>query len=446
MSFGPRKWMPGVTMGWSVVCLVLLSATGLQAETWPGFRGATGQGVAETDTTVLPAKWSENTNLLWKLDLPPRGNSSPVVTEDRIYLTTQLADRSMWVLAIDREEGQLLWEREIGSGVLAADGPANLYVYRHNAATPTVVADEDCVCAFFGTGVIACLDRNGELLWQHDLVKQYGEYKIRFGMGSSPRLWGETIYLPTLTKGASFVIALDKTTGKVRWRKERRYPAVDDGNDAYSTPMILQRPERTEVVVAGADHVNSYNLETGEEYWVSGGFGIDYTKGRIVASPIFSGTILVGTSGNPGGGTLGHMLALDLSKLPKGQISPEKRLWNHRRTSPDSSTPVIYQGLVYLIRNDGIGMCIDLQTGEPYWKQRLCPSEVHASVVAGNGKVYFLNYEGECVVVEAGKEGKVLARNHLPGIFYATPALVNGIIYLRAYETLYAVKELGESE
>jgi len=406
------------------------------AETWPGWRGAAGRGVAPEED--LPIQWSADKNIAWKTELPGRSNASPAVTSKRVYLTSQMEDRSLWVLAIDRKDGSIAWQQKVGSGVLTAQGPKSLYAHRHNPATPSPAADDKHVWAYFGSGLLVCLDASGKLQWQRDLVKDYGAYTIRFGMASSPRLWGDLVYVACMTKGPSYVVALDKKTGKEVWKTDRRLPASqEDSPDAYSSPVVLQTKDRTELLVAGCDHVNAYDLLTGKQLWISGGLEIDSPYARNVASPAISDDVIVVCSPNPPGSNTDRAIALRTGG--SGDITKSHRLWDYRPYNPDCSTPVCYQGNVYMIRDDGIASCLDLTSGKSHWRKRLAKGTYRTSVVAGDNKVYFLARDGLCTVIRAGTEGEILAQNQLPGTFYATPAISDGVLYLHAYGRLYAV-------
>lgn len=418
----------------AILLTLYFAPSDLRAESWPQFRGDHGLGVASTSS--LPTRWSESKGIRWSTDLPGRGNSSPAVTSRRIDVTTQAEDQSLWVISIDRESGKILQKVKVGNGSLAAKGPANLYAHRHNPATPSPIADEENIWAFFGTGLLVCVDaRNGKIRWQRDLVRDYGEYDITFGMGSSPRLHGDRLFVACMTKGPSYVVAFDKSTGEEIWKTERRLPADDDGPDAYSTPTIYQTADGISLLVSGSDHVDAYHLSTGKRIWQAAGLKIDSPYGRVIASPI--GTqqgIVLATSGNPAGAGKGHLMAVKF-----GQSA--KELWRIKGATSDSSSPVIVDDYVYLITDAGIATCADVQTGEIIWKKRVGSggAPFHASLVAGDGKIYFLNIDGQCTVIEHGKSGKPLAVNQLDGTFYATPALADGKIYLRAYERLYAI-------
>ncbi len=415
------------------LAVVLSAGISARADVWPQFRGATGDGVSRE--TNLPSKWSTDSGVLWKTELPGFGNSSPAVTEKLVVLTTQTKDDALWLLILDRATGKLTKEIKVGSGKLAAKGAANLYAHRHNPATPSPIAVGNRVWAFFGSGLLVCVDAaSGDVVWQKDMVAEYGEYDITFGMGSTPRYWNGLLYVSCLTKGASYVVAFDAESGKEKWKVDRRLPAKDDGPDAYSTPIVAGH----QLLISGSDHVNSYDLLTGKQLWVSNGLAIDSPYGRVIASPVATEEgIVIATSGNPGGGGKGRVIAVN-ALGEKGDVS-SKRVWTQEKSSPDSSTPVAINGLVFMLADAGILTCADVRTGEVKYTKRLGEGPYHASLVAADGKVYAQSTTGTCTVLKADDSGDVLAENKLDGQFFSTPAISNGIVFLRAYERVYAI-------
>jgi len=419
----------------TLICLSLLSSVAV-AESWSGFRGAAGTGVS--DETNLPLTWSMEENIAWKTNLPGRGDSSPAINSRHAYVTSQTEDQALWVIAVDRGDGRIAWQQKVGSGKLAAYGPENLYTHRHNPATPCPSADEERVYAYFGTGLLVCLDVDGTEIWRKDLVKEYGEYKIRFGMGSSPRLWNDRLIIACMTKGPSYVVALDKKTGNEIWKTDRNLPSSDDGPDGYSSPIIWQSPEGDQVLVAGSDHINAYDVKDGQQVWVSSGLKINSEFGRVISSPVVSEKVIVQCASNPGNGGIGRAIALRTGG--QGDITDSHRLWTFPRESSDITTPVAYGGTLYMVRENGVGVAIDLESGNVHYRKRLGGSSYRASVVVGDGKIYCLSKDGLCTVLQPGPEGKILAKNQLEGEFFATPAISDGTIYLRGFHRLYAVK------
>ena len=416
------------------VLVVLLTAIVAHADNWTQFRGATGDGVSSE--VNLPTRWSATEGIKWRQPVPGRGNSSPVVTSKRVDLTTQTDDNKLWVLSFDKRTGQLLKQTEVGTGVLAAKGPKNLYVERHNAASPTPIADEEHIWAYFGTGLIVCVQADsGQVVWQRDLAEELGEYDITFGMASSPRLFADTLFINCMTKGVSYVLALDTLTGNDVWKTTRDIPAADDGPDAYSTPTVFSTSTGRVLLVSGSDHVNAYHLATGKELWRAGGLAISSPYGRIIASPVGADDIVVATSANPGGGGKGRLLGLRYG-------TQDEPLWKADKSTPDAATSVIVGQRVFGVAENGVGTCWDLYTGERLWQKRVGKEKYFASPVSGDGMVYFLNTSGDCTVVaQNDNDGKVLSTNSLGSdpSYYASPAISDELIFLRNYEQIVAI-------
>jgi len=405
-----------------------------QAEIWPQFRGATGSGVSTEKN--LPEKWSGQQGILWSVALPGRANSSPAITANRIDITTKTDDESLWIISFDRKSGKEIRKVKVGAGSLSAPGPRNLWANRHNSATPSPIADDKNIWAFFGTGLLVCLDaESGKIQWKRDLVKDYGPYNITFGMGSTPRLWGNLLYVTCMTKGPSYVVAFDKNTGNEVWKSDRKLPAKKDGADAYSTPTIFHKGSKTELLVSGSDHVNAYDPQTGKQLWIAGGLDIPSPFGRIIAAPVADSNVVIATSGNPGGGGLGYLKAF--KQGASGDITKTGLLWKYDASTADSSTPLILNDKLYMVSQNGVASCLNLKNGKLLWKKRM-KGQYFSALVAGDGKVYFLSIEGLCTVIDASS-GEVVAENQLPGTFYSTPAISEGVIYLRSFDRLYAI-------
>lgn len=422
-----------------IVALLMVTSlfvVDVAAESWGQFRGESGAGVSSSDN--LPTRWGDD-KVAWSVDLPGQGNSSPAVNSKAVYVTSQTKDLGLHVLAFSRTDGKPLWAKKVGAGKLAATGPANLYAHRHNAATPSPIVDDSSVWAFFGSGLLVCLDaQTGELNWEVDMVKEYGAYDITFGMGATPRRLGDKIFVTCMTKGASYVVALQARTGQLVWKHDRRFPAKDDGPDAYSTPLLINVAGKPQLVVTGCDHINAYDPATGDQLWYSPGLQIQSPYGRVIASPVADSGVVIGTSANPGGGGLGHIMAWKLGE--KGDIQ-ESVLWRHAKSTPDSSTPIALNGLLFTLADNGVASCLDIKTGEVKWVKRLTTGTSYASLVTGGGNIYAQGINGTTVVFRADTEGKVITTNKLEGQFYSTPALSDDTIFLRAYERLVAVRK-----
>jgi hypothetical protein len=413
----------------SIVLTSLASTFGpLCGDDWPGWRGPGTRNVSAE--SGLPVEWSGEKNLLWSVDLPGWGNSSPVIVGERIYLTAQTDNQGLHVFALDRRKGEVLWRKQAATGLLK-------HHELHNMATPTPAAEPSRVWALFGTGDLVALDERGEVLWKRNLAREHGEYKILWGMGSSPVLFRDRLFVACMHQGPSYVLAVDKASGKDLWKTPRDLECKGEAVDSYSSPALLDVEGRTQVVVSGADHVTSYDPLTGKQLWISSGLSIPHDYGRTIASPGVGGSAVYAASSGFGG--LGRVLAVRAGG--QGDVSATHRLWAYEEQSPDCPTPLHYQGLVYVVRDNGVVSCLDAVTGKLEWRERVFKGDVKASPVAGDGKVYCLGIDGECVVLSAGRKFEKLATNALPGKFIASPAISGGVIYLRSREKLFAMAE-----
>ena len=331
-------------------------------------------------------------------------------------------------MAIDRNHGEILWDREIGRGKLKAN---NL----HNMATPTPAADARNVYVMFGTGDLAALDAQGKIIWQRNLVTEYGKYNLNHGYGSSPMLLNDRLYIVCMHQGPSYILAVDANTGNNVWKKDRNFESKDESQDSYSSPIFAKAGLRMQLVVAGAETINAYDPATGEEAWRLGGLKVPHPAGRTIAGPAAGErTIVVVASGFQ---NRGYMTAIRAGG--HGNLSESNRLWTYSKFAPDCPTPVIYKGHVFCIRDDGMASCLDLKTGEARWQERLFSENVKVSPVAADGKIYFTSNQANCAVLKAEPKLEVLATNKLNEATLATPAISSGKIFIRTDGHLYCV-------
>jgi len=408
----------------SVLALLTILTWPLLATQWPCWRGPDGLGVSAEKN--LPREWSKEKNIAWTLELPGKGASSPIVVGDRVYVTAQTKETAMRVLAIDRWRGTIAWEREVAQGKQKANDI-------HNMATPTAVCDGQHVWARFGTGDLACLDAaDGKIVWHRNLGKEFGNYNANHGMGTSPMLLNGRLFIAVMHQGQSFLLALDARTGKDVWKKDRNLGPTDEAQDSYSSPIFIHARGGPQVVLAGAEAVNAYEPATGSVLWSHGGLKVPHAFGRTIAGPTASGeTVVVVASGFQ---NRGYTVA-----VAAGSGEVKDRLWTLNKYSADCPTPVIYEGKVYCLRDDGNASCLDLKTGEVHWQERLFSENVKVSPVAGDGKVYFMSGQGNCHVVRASTKFELLAKNELAEPTLATPAISDGQLFIRTDARLRCV-------
>ena len=445
------------------------------AQDWPRFRGPNGSGVSES--TGLPAEIAPKKNLLWRVEVP-MGRSSPIVVKNRIYLTA-MAGEKLVVLAFDGQSGRKIWQRNF------SPGNRNRIFVGNDTSTPTAASDGENIYVFFPDLGLISLDPAGAERW---LVK-LGPFDSFYGVSSSPIVDGEVVVLVCDQRSGSFAVALNKNSGRVLWRVERKQGLTE----AYSTPAIYAPPDgKRQLIVTGAYRVDGYDLETGENLWWIGRQG-NYPIG----SPVLLGDLVVavGTGGDtPEYPSFDALLAqLDANKDGKlsreefskdplirdhfgwvdtnkddiitraewdqklkesvsehgvtgsriggtGDRTASNLIWRNTKSFSNITSPLIYRGVLYLVKNGGIITTLDPQTGAVLKAGRTPDAidEYFASPVAADGKIFLLSHSGKVTVLKADPQWEVLSVGDLEETAQATPAISHGRIYIRTHKALYS--------
>jgi len=392
---------------------------------WPQWRGPLGTG--EAPNANPPLEWSEKKNVRWKVEIPGRGKSSPIVWGDLVFVTTAVptgkgSSQDFVVLAYGRADGQLRWRKTVRTLVphegTHADG---------TFASASALTDGERVYAFFGSRGLYALDLQGHVLWEKDLGTM--TTRLGFGEAASPALFGNTLVVNWDHEGNDFIVALDAKTGKERWRNDQRNEPT-----TWATPLVVVQDGRPQVVTSGTNRVRSYDLETGKLLWEAGGL-----TDNVIPSPVSAGGMVYLTSGFRGNALIAVRLA-----GAKGDITGTPAVaWRYDRDTPYVPSPLLYRdGLYFLKSNSAVLTRLDTSTGQPSYAERLAGmSNVYASPVAAGGRVYVAGRDGVTDVLEAGPRLKVLATNVLPDGFDASPAVVDGEIYLRGQQHLYRISQ-----
>jgi outer membrane protein assembly factor BamB len=416
-----------------VLTLALASSiVTLHADNWPQWRGPQRNGLSAEKN--LPVKWSETDGVAWKLEMPALSGSTPIVWGDRIFLnvadalpdTGQKPSLHLW--CVDRASGTILWQRDLGGG--------NHMQRKQNQSTPSPVTDGTNVWVMTGTGILKGFDFAGRELWARDIQKDYGRFGLNWGYGSSPLLHGDSLYVQVLhgmrTDDPSYLLRIDKATGKTLFRVERPTTARMESPDSYTTPALLQYNNVTEIVLTGGDVVTGHDPATGKELWRADGLNpTNDPNFRIVASPVVFGDLIIApTRERP-------MLVLKAGG--RGDVTRSHLLWTFDM-GPDVPTPVTDGTHVYVINDRGIMACLEARTGrEVYARQRLKPGTYSASPVLADGHIYVTNEDGLTSVVKAGPEFQVVAENDFNDYTLSSPAVSNGQIFFRTTKYLWAI-------
>lgn len=462
--------------------LVLVSVT-ICAADWPNFRGHNSSGVS--DTTGLPTEFGPSKNVVWRTALPA-GHSSPVVIGDRIWLTG-FDNENLYVVSLNRSDGRILWRREVPR-------PRRQELHKSNSpASPSVVVDSrNNVFAFFTDFGLVSYGPDGEERWRHAL----GPFNNPFGMGASPVLVNGKLIQICDSETGSFLLALDAKTGKQIWRVER--PEFTRG---FSTPVIwTPKGGKPQVITAGSSRLVSYDPDNGKELWFV--YGLTW---QLKPTPAIVGDVayVLGWAGGADQGlqenlpefadvlkrldtngdgriappeitdprwqkdfkeadldvdgflgprdwekyrgkrsSLNSIMAVRLGG--SGDMTEKSILWRHYKALPNVPSPVVYQDVVYLMKEGGILTSLDAATGKVL-KQGRMPGALdyyYASPVAGDGKVFVTSQEGHITVLKAGGEWEPLTRNDMEDECFATPALVSGDILVRTRSALYCFRRL----
>jgi len=416
---------------------------------WHQWRGPQMNGVSTNGNP--PLEWSETKNIKWKVAIPGRGHSTPIVWENRIFILTAVPlepeakpaakegeqggrrgmpsrkTNSMHrfdVLCIDRSDGKVIWQKTVKEEV-----PQEATHDLGSWASHSPVTDGEYVFAYFGSRGLFCLDAaDGSLKWERD----FGQMKkhMEFGEGSSPALYGDKIIVLWDHSGDSFLYVLDKKTGKDVWKVAR------DEETSWSTPIVIEVDGRPQVVTSATKLIRSYDFETGELIWQCGGL----TR-NVIPTPMVEDGLLYVMSGFRGNA----MLAIRLAGA-KGDITGTNAIvWSYDgKETPYTPCGLLYGDKLYLLRsNNGILSCFNIKTGEPYYTGQRMESfgNLYTSPVGARDRVYILSQKGTMFVVAHGSEFKILAQNTLEDNFHASPAVVDNQMFLRGFENLYCIEE-----
>lgn len=420
---------------------------------WPSFRGPEASGIANGQN--LPDRWDAKTgeNVLWRTPIPGLAHSSPVVWGNRIYVTTAVSsdpkatfrpglygdgdaskDRSVhrWMIyAIDKKSGKIVWEQQAYQGE-----PIEKRHIKSTYANSTPATDGRIVVAWFGSQGVYAYDVKGRFLWKVDIGRvDMGAYDIptyEWGPASSPIIWDNLVFLQVDTQADSFLLALNAATGETVWKTPR------EELPSWGTPTIVTTPTGPQLVTNASNYIRGYDPRTGKELWRLGG------SSKITApTPIFAEDLFVVVSGR---GPERPIFVVrpnargDIT-LSDGKKSSDTVVWSMTGRGSYMPTPLVYNGNLYVLNNNGLFDAYDLKTGREIYRQRLSlvGSGFSASPVAADGKIYLSNEDGEILVIGAGEKFTQISTNSIGELLMATPALSDGVMYVRSASSLFAI-------
>lgn len=419
-------------IGLIALSLVLPLGSAQAQENWPTWRGPTADGVAPT--AKPPEKWDEKTNIKWKVKIPGRGSSSPIIWGNKVFIQTAVPssgssapamteDHKFLLLCLDRATGKTIWEKTVVEGK-----PHEGY---HNTdgtfASGSAITDGTHIYAYFGSRGLFCYDMDGNLKWTKDL----GDMQTfrSFGEGSSPAIQGDKIIITWDHEGDSFITALNKTNGDTIWKTDR------PEKTSWATPLIVPHNGGHQIITSATSKIRSYNLEDGKLIWESTGM----TRNAI-PTPVFANGVVYCTSGYTGN----SMMAIKLDGA-SGDISTSASiLWKYAKNTPYVPSPILANGRIYCFSsNNPVLTSFDAQTGKVFIDGvRISgPNNVYASPVAADGKLFIVGRNGTSVVLKQSDTLEILSTNVLSDKIDASPAIVGNEIFLRGLENVYCIAE-----
>jgi outer membrane protein assembly factor BamB len=391
------------------ICTLAICLLVLTGADWRQFRGSRSDSVA--GDRELPLEWSDDENVAWRVDLPGRGPSSPIVVDDRVIVTCSSGHQQdrLHVLCFTTDSGRRLWEREFW-----ATGRTLMHPTTANAA-PTPASDGQHVFAFYSSKDLVGLDRDGNLCWYRGLGYDYPQAGNDVGMASSPVVSGDTVVVQVESYGDSFAAGLDTATGQTRWRLQRA-PQPN-----WSSPVVAEDPSgKPLVLLKSSEGLDAYDLRSGEKQW-----SYDVPADGIPSLVAKGGRVFL-----PGNG-------LSCLELKKGKELPVLR-WDSPRLNPGAASPVIHEGRVYSMKRAGVLSCADAEQGQILWQLRL-QGNFWATPVLVNGHLYCINHAGLAQVVRLGARGEVAGRSDFGETIQGSPAVADNAMYVRSDQSLWKI-------
>ncbi|MCP4662575.1 MAG: PQQ-binding-like beta-propeller repeat protein [bacterium] len=382
----------------------------------------------------LPETWSaESSNIKWRVAIPGSGNSSPIVSRGRVFLTTAVKDPDggsqvdRVCLAVDFETGEILWHTPV------ATAPAETRHRLNTTAGPTPATDGELVFAYFGA-VLAALDMDGRIVWKNEVDPDYAKYS-RYAAASSPTLTADAVIVIqdreyADTEDLGWLAAFEKKTGRQIWRRDWNETCC-----SYSSPLIVEQVSGPRLLFAHSGSVEEYDISSGETLWSH-----DVRLNQMVSSIVADEDLLCVAGGAH------HVRGAACWRLSgTGKDTEVEVLWESGHGAPETASPILYDGKFFMVTNKGILSCLDPVSGERLWRKRLPQSGYHVSPVAGDGKVYVSNARGLTTVVAVKPKLRVIAENTLDRGGTASPAIAGGSLLIRTKTHLVRI-EKGEEE
>jgi outer membrane protein assembly factor BamB len=395
---------------------------------WPRWRGPDDNG--STSRGTYPQKW-DATNVLWKATLPGKGCSTPTIWARHIFLTAPVQGEDA-ALAFDWG-GQVLWQTTLGTQREGKRGNSS-------GCNPSPATDGHSVFVYFKSGELASLDFAGKVVWQTNLVTAFGPETLFWDQGTSPVLTRDAVIIARMNHGDSWLAAFDKSNGRLRWKVPRNFQTAVEGDNSYTTPLVLEQGGKELILVWGGEHVTVHTAEQGQLVWSCGDFNpkqVDYWP--TVASPVVVGDMAIIACGRADRGQP-RFYCIKLGGA--GDVTETNHVWKREDTGTFVPTPVAYQGRLFLVRDHGEIECLEPATGKTLWRDALPKDKAsfYSSPVIAGGKLYAAREDGVVFVAAVNDKFELLAENHLGEQVIASPVPVENRLFIRGDHHLFCIE------
>jgi outer membrane protein assembly factor BamB len=410
-------------------CLLAGFACSVANAEWPGWRGPNQSG--SISSGEFPTQWSAE-DAAWKVKLPGKGGSTPIVLNDTIFLTTPIGDEN-GVMAFDMT-GKELWRKTLGKM-----SPAK-HQKLGSSCNSSPVSDGDGLFVYFRSGQFAALELDGSIRWQQDLNDQFGPENLFWDQGSSPVVTDKHVILTRMHAGDSWVAGFNKKSGKVEWKTDRNYSVPSENDNGYSTPVLFEYDGAQALLVWGADHLTAYDATNGKLLWSAGGFNPDGTGyWPAISSPVVHDGLAIVPVGRDDRPRQSSMAAVKLDG--SGDVSKSHRVWDRDDVGVFVPALAEYDGRIYLLRNRGGVACLDPKTGQTIWEDELprTSASYYSSPVIANGVLYAARQDGTVFAAKVGDKFELLGENDMGEPIIASPVPVKNRLLIRGDDHLFCI-------
>jgi outer membrane protein assembly factor BamB len=424
--------------------VILFTSRSLPAGDWPHWRGPHLNGAS--DEQDLPDSWSLTENVHWAAPLPGPSAATPIISKGRVFVSSTVkGSPDLLALCFDAETGRELWRKKLGESTRPA--PNN------TPATPSPVADGRRVCFLYGSGALASLDYDGNVIWQRNIETEYGTIDCQFGYGSSPLIHTDRLFVCVLHRDKawreprsnelleSYLLALNPATGQTLWKHRRVTDALEESLDSYASPIGYESAGRTEILLIGGDYITAHEPQTGCELWRYGYAPEKNTRWRLIPSVVTGESLIFGVQ--PRGGN--QLFAIRAGG--SGTLSQDSIAWTFKGPTPDVCTPLYYRGSLYVldgVERRAVVTCFEPQTGQVKWQGKIGGNAAwRASLTAADGKIYCVSENAQAIVLAADTdELKVMSQVDMKdGPVRASIAIADGHLFIRGASRLFCIGE-----